>query len=73
MEKWKDLGFQPIVDKRFFPEHPYDTVDYKDFVGPQREILMGTNANEGALFLSMSRFFSINQLIWPQNWSKLDC
>ena len=56
MEQWKDLGFQPMVDKRFFPEHPYDTVDYKDFAGPQREILMGTNANEGALFLSMGRF-----------------
>jgi hypothetical protein len=55
IERWKDLAFQPIVDRHFFPVHPYDSVDYADFVGSQKEILMGTNANEGALFLSLSK------------------
>lgn len=59
IERWKDLGFQPIVDRHFFPIHPFDTVEYADFVGSQKEILMGTNSNEGALFLSLSKLYFV--------------
>ena len=52
IERWEDLGFNPVVDKDFFIEHPYDTLDYSDFLGNHKELMMGTNLNEGALFMT---------------------
>lgn len=52
IERWEDLGFHPVVDKDFFIEHPYDTLDYSDFLGNHKELIIGTNANDGALFLT---------------------
>lgn len=47
----RSTGFHPTVDGEFFPEHPYHLIQSSSY-GPQHEILLGTTANEGAMFMT---------------------
>lgn len=48
----RSTGFHPTVDGDFFPEHPYH-LTHSSAYGPQHEILLGTTANEGAIFMTL--------------------
>lgn len=47
----RSTGFHPTVDGDFFPQHPYH-LTHSSAYGPQHEILLGTTANEGAMFMT---------------------
>ena len=47
----KDVGFLPSEDKLFFKGNPFDLVKTGKF-GKIKEVLMGTNSNEGGLMLA---------------------
>ncbi|KAI1292516.1 Acetylcholinesterase [Halotydeus destructor] len=51
-ESRRDMGFYPIADNDFFPDHPYDSLKNSDFGDRIKSIMLGNNANEGARFLS---------------------
>lgn len=47
----RSTGFHPTVDGEFFTDHPYHLTHSSSY-GPQHEILLGTTANEGAMFMT---------------------
>lgn len=56
----KSTGFHPIMDDDFFIDHPYDSMRMNKY-GNQKELLIGTNTNEGAVFLTsvLTEFFPL--------------
>lgn len=47
----KSTGFTPIIDDDIFIDHPYDSMRMNKY-GIQKELLIGSNTNEGAVFMT---------------------
>lgn len=67
MASKKSTGFHPIMDDDFFIDHPYDSMQMNKY-GDQKELLIGSNTNEGAIFLAsaVSDFFPLRNPL-PEN------